>query len=67
MPSTPKPRRNKEADGHVDLLDFGQFSVCFGQDDSAPLTADCLCADIDNDGDVDLQDFSQFSLLFSGS
>lgn len=55
-----------DADGDVDLADFGNFQLCFtGPGGSA--SPDCTCADSDQDGDVDLSDFGQFQLDFTGA
>jgi hypothetical protein len=51
-----------DSDGDVDLVDFGQFQLCFG----TLADPDCLCADLDGDTDVDLVDFGQFQIVFTG-
>lgn len=53
-------------DGDVDLVDFGQFQLCFSGS-GAPIAAGCECADSDADGDADLVDFGAFQLAFTGS
>lgn len=60
-------------DHDVDLLDFGQFQICFtGQCPSTPCkpplysNPNCAHGDFDNDGDVDLIDFGQFQVAFTG-
>jgi hypothetical protein len=55
-----------DADGDVDLIDFGQFQLCFtGPDGAAPMG--CATADSDLDGDVDLIDFGAFQLVYTGA
>jgi hypothetical protein len=54
-----------DEDGDVDLVDFGEFQLCFtGPTMSA--TPQCLVFDFDCDADVDLVDFGQFQLKFTG-
>jgi hypothetical protein len=54
-----------DGDGDVDLVDFGQFQICFtGPNGTATLA--CTPADGDNDGDVDLVDFGEFQIVFTG-
>lgn len=54
-----------DADGDVDLVDFGQFQLCFtGGMES--VTPNCECADFDGDLDADLVDFGEFQLAFTG-
>lgn len=55
-----------DIDGDIDLLDFGQFQVCFTGMDAGPYADGCACSDFDGDGDVDLLDFGQFQLAFTG-
>jgi hypothetical protein len=54
-----------DADGDVDLLDFGQFQLCFSGSGGA-VGLGCDPFDFDDDGDVDLIDFGQFQLAFTG-
>mgnify|MGYP005839889649 CR=1 FL=1 len=55
-----------DADGDVDLQDFGAFQVCFNGP-NRPIGALCeTCPDFDADGDVDLQDFGQFQTCYNG-
>jgi hypothetical protein len=54
-----------DGDGDVDLVDFGEFQICF----SGPGVSagdECARGDFDGDGDVDLADFGGFQLAFSG-
>jgi RHS repeat-associated protein len=54
-----------DADGDVDLVDFGSMQLCFSG--TAPVvTASCLRFDSDFDGDVDLVDFASLQLNFTG-
>jgi hypothetical protein len=55
-----------DGDDDVDLLDFGDFQLCFTGMDGGPIPGNCECADFDGDGDVDLLDFGQFSLAYTG-
>jgi hypothetical protein len=62
-----------DADGDVDLLDFGGFQLCYtGACSAAPCDpalypdSGCRIMDFDFDGDVDLLDFGQFQLAFTG-
>jgi hypothetical protein len=55
-----------DCDNDVDLLDFGQFQLCFGGPDT-PFADGCDQADGDGDGDVDLLDFGGFQLAFTGA
>lgn len=55
-----------DGDGDIDLVDFGEFQLCF-TGSSGVLTPGCECADFDGDSDVDLVDFGDFQLAFTGS
>lgn len=59
-------RGDCDGDQDVDLVDFGDFQLCF-TGSTGILTAGCECADFDGDSDVDLVDFGAFQLAFSGS
>jgi hypothetical protein len=61
---SPCGRADLDEDADVDLVDFGQFQLCFTA--GAPLADEspCIRADFDNDNDVDLVDFGQFQLCF---
>jgi hypothetical protein len=59
------PYGDLDADGDVDLVDFGEFQLCFTGSGGAA-TSECTDADADEDGDVDLVDFGQFQLAFTG-
>ena len=50
-------------DGAVNLLDFAQFSLCFG---GSPATPGCECTDMNQDGAINLFDFATFGLIFGG-
>jgi RHS repeat-associated protein len=52
-----------DGDGDIDLVDFGQFQLCF-TGSSAIATPPCRRLDYDNDGDVDLVDFGNLQLTF---
>jgi hypothetical protein len=54
-----------DADGDVDLDDYGMFFDCFGDPGGCP-PEQGEQADIDNDGDVDLKDFATFQQEFTG-
>jgi len=58
-----------DADGDVDLGDFGTFQLCFGGSNNppAPTCPPGVDADCDGDGDVDLADFIIFQQNFTGS
>jgi hypothetical protein len=63
-----------DADGDVDLLDFGRFQLCFTGTCAGPpceptlyVDHNCAVMDFDDDGDVDLPDFGQFQIAFTGS
>jgi hypothetical protein len=53
-----------DGDGDVDLVDFGQFQLCFTG--GTPVVPGCECADLDGDNDADLVDFGAFQLAFTG-
>jgi len=55
-----------DADGDVDLTDFGTFQVCFNGPNRSPASTACKPVDMDYDGDVDLGDFSAFQACFNG-
>lgn len=52
-----------DSDGDVDLIDFGELQLCYGQ---AEVTTACEVFDFDLDDDVDLVDFASFQLMFTG-
>ncbi len=54
-----------DADGDVDLSDFGFFQMCFNGPNQTTF-AECGPADFDLDNDVDLADFSVFQRCFNG-
>jgi hypothetical protein len=53
-------------DNDVDLLDFGQFQICYTGSGSGSIPSSCAVADCDFDNDVDLVDFASFQLAFTG-
>jgi outer membrane protein assembly factor BamB len=59
-----------DADGDVDLGDFGVFAGCDGRDRTSPDFVDppseCLVFDFDLDGDVDLLDFGAVQDGYTG-
>jgi uncharacterized membrane protein len=63
LPFIPRPG-DFDLDDDVDLTDFAEFVICFGQ---TSITTSCLAADGDDDGDVDLLDFGVFQLAYTGS
>lgn len=64
---TPAGNGDFDGDGDVDLVDFGQFQICFTGPGGGPLTPTCAAADFDGDNDVDLADFGGFQLAFTGA
>jgi hypothetical protein len=54
-----------DADGDVDLADFGAFQACLTRADSAQLQASCLAARLDADADVDADDYQRFAACSS--
>lgn len=55
-----------DGDGDVDLVDFGEFQLCF-TGGTGTISEGCECADFDGDNDADLVDFGEFQLAFTGS
>lgn len=55
-----------DADGDVDVADFGVFTACFSGAGN-PVPPGCEAADFDCDGDVDIEDFAVFAANFTGS
>jgi hypothetical protein len=55
-----------DGDDDLDIIDFGQFSLCFTGDVSGHLSPQCQVFDFDGDFDVDLLDFGDFQLDFTG-
>lgn len=53
------------ADGGVNILDFGDFAPCV-TGPGGPLPPECACFDLDDDADVDLLDFGLFQTVFTG-
>jgi RHS repeat-associated protein len=52
-----------DSDGDTDLVDFGNFQLCFGGT-GVIVSEECKRFDGDGDGDVDLVDFGGFQLIF---
>ena len=52
-----------DADGFVDLVDFGRLTRCLSGPDVA--SEDCGCFDIDGDSDVDLRDAGTMARAFA--
>jgi len=63
--SDPAQPGDCDADGDVDLDDFGTVAGCLSGPGGG-LPPGCQCADLDGEGDVDLGDFNRFQLVFSG-
>ncbi|MGB9624753.1 MAG: hypothetical protein ACPMAQ_07810 [Phycisphaerae bacterium] len=61
-----RPAVDFDADGDVDLADFGTFQACFNGPNRLPSRSGCAPADLDGDGDVDLADFGAFQSCFNG-
>lgn len=61
-----KSAGDMDGDGDVDLVDFGEFQLCF-TGSTGTLSTGCECADFDGDNDADLVDFGAFQLAFTGS
>jgi len=59
-------RGDFDADGDVDLADFGVFQSCFNGPNRAAKQTGCDAADLDGDRDVDLGDFGMFQSCFNG-
>lgn len=55
-----------DGDGDVDLVDFGEFQLCF-TGGAGTVAAGCECTDFDGDNDADLVDFGAFQLAFASS
>ncbi|MEE9294092.1 MAG: hypothetical protein V3W34_03885 [Phycisphaerae bacterium] len=61
------PSGDCNADGVVNLFDYGAFANCVSGPDGGPLSPECACFDLDHDEDVDLVDFGMFQAGFTGS
>ncbi len=55
-----------DADGDVDLDDYGHFQSCATGPGIGPPAAGCTNADLDHDDDVDQEDFGLFQGCLSG-
>lgn len=56
-----------DADGDVDLDDFGRLQSCTSGPEQSPLESACAPTDLDHDGDVDQSDFGLFQRCISGA
>ncbi len=56
-----------DADGDVDLDDFGEFQVCSTGPAQGPPPPGCPDKDLDGDGDIDQDDFGIFQRCISGA
>ena len=54
-----------DADGSVNLFDFGEFDKCENGPGGGLVEPRCACFDFDNDNDVDLLDFGGFQAAFT--
>ena len=61
-----RPAMDFDADGDIDLTDFGTFQACFNGPHRTPARTGCTPADSDGDSDVDLADFGTFQSCFNG-
>lgn len=59
-------RPDADADGDVDLVDFGIFLNCFNGPGRPYAQSDCVAMDFDIDFDVDLSDFGAWLTCFNG-
>jgi len=57
------PLGDADGDCDLDVGDFGDFQVCFGE---SPVPPGCAAFDFDASGVVDLADFSAFAAGFTG-
>jgi len=64
-PAIIPPVGDTDADGDLDLLDFGVLAGCAAGPE-LPAIGDCGCSDFDQDGDVDLLDFAELQIRFAG-
>lgn len=62
-----EPPCDCNADGGVNLLDFGDLAACVSGPDGGLADPSCACFDLDADDDVDLEDAGEFQRMFSGS
>ncbi len=54
------------ADGFVDLVDFGEFDFCYTGAGGGPIDPTCEPGDFDADGDIDCADWLQFRQRWTG-
>ena len=59
-----EPPCDCNADGGVNLLDFGDLAACVSGPNGALAAPSCACFDLDADDDVDLKDAGEFQRLF---
>ncbi len=64
-PHAPYVWADHDADGDVDMDDFGDFQNCY-TGAAATASGDCKCYDRDDDGNVDNDDFIAFTNCVSG-
>jgi hypothetical protein len=62
-----EPPHDCNADGGVNLLDFGDLEFCVSGPSGGIADPSCACFDLDRDDDVDLEDVSEFQRRFGGS
>jgi hypothetical protein len=65
--SAPPCRGDFAGDDDVDLVDFGEFQLCYTGPGGGPIESGCQCGDFDGDRDIDLVDFGAFQLAFTGN
>ena len=54
------------ADGAVNLHDYGDFESCLSGPGDTLSLSDCRCFDLDGDNDIDLRDVARFQTEFNG-
>ena len=62
----PIPAGDCNADGGVDLFDYGAAHPCLSGPEGGLPSPDCNCYDLDGDGDVDLSEVARFQAEFTG-
>jgi hypothetical protein len=58
---------DSDADGDVDMEDFGRFQACYSSGAGLPPIPECDWADFNSDDTVDLEDFSILQVCMSGA
>ncbi len=61
-----RSKADLDADGDVDLSDFGRLQVCYSGSSVSPASG-CSDADLDADNDVDQADFTAFKACLNGT